>query len=313
MTGYLARRIGTSVITILLISLISFIFIALLPGDPAKVLLGEFATPEKEEIVTRKWGLDKPILYRYALWIANVLRGDLGESLVSRVKVTELLSSWWPVSVELCLLSLGFACFVGIPAGLAAVLLRKRPGKAFMAGILVAQSVPSYVSGLLLILIFSIKLGWLPSSGYAPLFENPLQNIRSMILPSVSLGLVIMAFIARFTRSAMLEVLNMDFVRTARSKGLAESSVLIRHAFRYALIPVISLLGTQLVWFLGGAIIQEILFVLPGMGRAVVRALMMRDFAVIQAVVLLMSGIAAMTNLLVDISYAILDPRIRYT
>lgn len=312
MSRYFFKRISTSVITIFLISFFSFMFVSMLPGDPAEVLLGEFATPENIEIVTRKWGLDKPLLYRYALWIGNVLHGDLGESLVSRVKVTELVRSWWPISAELCLLSLAIACMVGIPAGFVAVVLRRRTERVFMTLILVAQSVPSFVSGLLLILMFSIKLHWLPSSGYVPLLEDPLQNLRSMILPSVSLGLVVSALMARFTRSCMLDVMSMDFVRTARSKGLAELTVLVKHVFRSALIPVISLLGTQLIWFLGGAIIQEIVFVLPGLGRAVVRAVMMRDFAVIQAIVLLMACVAAVANLLVDVTYGLFDPRIRY-
>ncbi len=312
MRSYLAKRVLSSVITLLIISFISFVFIALLPGNPAEVLLGEFATPESVAIQTQQWGLDKPILYRYAIWMGNVLRGNFGESLISRIPVRSLIARAWPVSVELCLLALLIAVIIGIPLGVVTATAKPMTERAVMTSVLIAQSVPSFVSGILMILVFSVKLHWLPSSGYVSFLDNPIQNLKVMIMPALSLGLVIAALLARFTRSCMLDALGADFVRTARAKGLKELTVLIRHAFRSALIPVVSLLGTQIVWFLGGAIIQEIVFVLPGLGRAVVRSVMGRDFATIQAVVLLMAAVAAIANLLVDIAYGLLDPRIRY-
>lgn len=312
MKSYFVKRILSSLITLLIISFITFVFVALLPGNPAEVLLGEFATPETTAVLTHEWGLDKPILYRYGIWMGNVVRGNFGESIISRIPVRSLIARAWPVSVELCLLSLVIACGVGIPLGVATAIMKRRPERLAMISVLVAQSVPSFVSGILMILIFSVKLKWLPSSGYVSFLEDPLQNMKVMIMPALSLGLVIAALLARFTRSCMLDALGADFVRTARAKGLTETTVLLRHAFRSAMIPVVSLLGTQLVWFLGGAIIQEIVFVLPGLGRAVVRAVMGRDYAAIQAVVLLMATVAAVANLLVDLIYGLLDPRIRY-
>jgi peptide/nickel transport system permease protein len=244
--------------------------------------------------------------------MGNVLRGDLGVSLISRIPVRSLIARAWPVSVELCLLSLLIAMIIGIPLGVVTATAKPLTERTLMTSVLVAQSVPSFVSGILMILVFSVKLHWLPSSGYVSFIDNPIQNLKVMIMPALSLGLVIAALLARFTRSCMLDALGADFVRTARAKGLKELTVLIRHAFRSALIPVVSLLGSQIVWFLGGAIIQEIVFVLPGLGRAVVRSVMGRDFATIQAVVLLMAAVAAIANLLVDVVYGLLDPRIRY-
>jgi len=310
--SYVAKRVLSSVITLLIISFISFVFVALLPGSPAEVLLGEFATPQSVAVLTHEWGLDKPMLYRYGIWIGNVLRGNFGESLISRIPVRSLIARAWPVSVELCLLSLLIAIVVGMPLGVVTATARPATERAVMTSVLVAQSVPSFVSGILMILVLSVKLHWLPSSGYVSFLENPVQNLKVMIMPALSLGLVIAALLARFTRSCMLDALSADFVRTARAKGLKELTVLIRHAFRSAMIPVVSLLGAQLVWFLGGAIIQEIVFVLPGLGRAVVRSVMGRDFATIQAVVLLMATVAALSNLAIDVLYGLLDPRIRY-
>ena len=312
MGSYFAKRVLSSLITLLIISFISFVFVALLPGSPAEVLLGEFATPEAAAILTHEWGLDQPILYRYAIWMGNVLHGNFGESLISRIPVRSLVARAWPVSVELCLLSLLIALVAGLPLGVVTATAKPRSERVVMTSVLVAQSVPSFVSGILMILVLSVKLHWLPSSGYVSFLENPVQNLKVMIMPSLSLGLVIAALLTRFTRSCMLDALGADFVRTARAKGLRELTVLIRHAFRSAMIPVVSLIGAQLVWFLGGAIIQEIVFVLPGLGRAVVRAVMGRDFALIQAVVLLIATVAAIANLFVDVVYGLLDPRIRY-
>ena len=312
MGGYIFKRLLSSLITLWLISFFSFAFVALLPGNPAEILLGEFVTPEKVATITRQWGLDKPILYRYGIWLTKLLHGDFGESILSRRPTSLLIISAWPVSVELALLALMVACFIGIPAGIFAAVLRPRVQRLLMAIILVAQSVPSFVSALIFILIVCIILRLLPASGYVPFTVNPIKNLQAMLLPSISLGLVLSGFLARFTRSCTLDALGEDFVRTARSKGLDERRVILKHAFRSALIPVISLLGTQVVWFLGGAIIQEIVFVLPGLGRLIVRSVMNRDYSVIQAVILLIAVVAALANLAVDLAYGALDPRIRY-
>jgi len=310
--AYIFRRMVSSLITLWLISFFSFCFIALLPGNPAEILLGEFATPEKVAIITKQWGLDKPILQRYGIWLWRVLHGDFGESILSRKPTSLLVLNALPVTAELTLLALMVACLIGIPAGVFAAVARPSVQRILTVIILVAQSVPSYVSALVLILIVCIRLRWLPASGYVPFTVNPVKNLETMLLPSISLGLVISGFLARFTRSCTLDALGEDFVRTARSKGLSERRVVFKHALRSALIPVVSLLGTQVVWFLGGAIIQETIFVLPGMGRLIVRSVMNRDYSVIQAVVLLIAVIAALTNLAIDLIYGALDPRIRY-
>lgn len=312
MGAYVFKRVVTTFITLALISFFTFMSTALLPGNPAELLLGQFATPEKVATITRQWGLDKPILYRYVVWINNLLHGNLGRSILSRKPVIELLLIAWPIDVELCLFSLTLVCLIGIPTGIIAAVVRPMAQRLLIATILVAQSIPSYVSALILILVVCLRLGWLPTSGYVPFTQNPVKNLQVMLLPAISLSLVYSGFLARFTRACVLDVLHTDFVRTARSKGLSEPKVILKHGFRSALIPVISLLGTQIVWLLGGSIIQEMIFVLPGLGQLVMRSVMNRDYAVIQAVVLLMGVIAASANLVVDLAYGVLDPRIRY-
>jgi len=313
MAGYIVRRLGTAIITIFAISFLAFLFVALLPGNPAEILLGPWATPEAVKTLTAKWGLDQPLLVRYGVWLHNFLRGDFGFSLTSRKPVTELVLTALPVTAELCFLACLVGCMVGIPAGILAAGVRSRVVSQLVIAVAVlAQSIPSFVSALGLILLFSFKLKVLPLSGYAPLSAGIRLNLQHMCLPSLSLGLVLGGFLARYVRGCLLEVLQSDYIRTARAKGLSETVVLLKHAFRTSTIPVVSLLGAQIVWLLGGAIIQETVFVLPGMGRLVVHSVMNRDYAVVQATVLIMAVIAAVVNLLVDLLYGILDPRIRY-
>jgi len=312
MGSYILRRLVSSLLTIFLVSFVSFIFVALLPGDPARLLLGRWATPEKVAIINRQWGLDKPLLYRYVIWLNNLLHGNFGESIISRKPTLELLLRAIPVSCELCFLALVIGCLLGIPAGVFAAVSRPVTQRLVMVGILVAQSIPSYVSALLLILILCIKWKVLPASGYVGFFDSPLRNLEHMLLPSLSLGLVLSGSIARFSRGAVLDALHADYVRTARSKGLSERTVIVKHAFRSAMIPIVSLLGAQVVWLIGGAIIQEMIFVLPGMGRLAVRSVMNRDYSVIQGVVLFVGIAAGVINLAIDLLYGFLDPRVRY-
>lgn len=312
MVNYIKKRLISSIITLFLITFISFIFVALLPGEPAELLLGEFATPEKVAKINSQWGLDKPIILRYFMWLKNILQGDFGKSILSQKPTLGLIKNAWPVSFQLCLMAMIFSCLTGIPAGIFIVILKPKSQRFLMSITLIAQSIPSFVTGLLLIIIISINLKLLPSSGYVSFFENPLKNLQAMLLPSISLGLVVSAFLARFTRGCILDILQENYIRTARSKGLKEYVILLKHSFRPALIPIVSLLGTQIVWFLGGAIIQEIVFVLPGMGRLIVRSVMNRDYSVIQGIILIMAATAALANLAVDLLYGFLDPRIRY-
>lgn len=312
MASYVSKRIFSSIITIALVTFVSFLFVALIPGEPAQLLLGQWATPEKIAAINHQWGLDKPLFVRYGIWLKNLLQGNLGQSLLSRKPTLELLSNAFPVSFELCLLSMLVACSLGILAGILASILRPVSQRFLMFNVLVAQSIPSYVSALILILLICVRWQLLPASGYVTFLDDPLKNLRSLLLPSISLGLVLSASIARFTRGCMLDILREDYIRTARSKGAKESSVIVRHAFRSAMIPVVSLVGAQIVFLAGGAIIQEIIFVLPGMGRLVVTSLLNRDYSVIQGVILLIAGTATLVNLLVDLLYGFLDPRIRY-
>jgi len=287
--------------------------VALLPGEPAELLLGQFATPEKVAIINAQWGLDEPILIRYFVWLKNVLQGDFGKSILSQKPTLDLIKNSFPVSFQLCFMSMTFACLIGIPIGIFIAILKSKNLRHLLTfTTLIAQSIPSFVTGLIFIIIMSVKLNLLPSSGYVSFFENPLKNLQAMLMPSISLGLVIGAFLARFTRGCIMDSLQEDFVRTARSKGLKEYVILLKHALRPALIPIVSLIGTQIVWLLGGAIIQEMVFVLPGMGSLVVRAIMNRDYTVIQSVVLIIAITTALSNLLVDLLYGFLDPRIKY-
>ena len=315
MLAFLTRRILLALPALFGVALVVFLLMRAVPGDVVTNLVGleGNVTPERRAELQRMFGLDLPVHVQFVQWLRAALQGDLGSSLRTGRSVSLDLALRFPVTLQLTFLSLCVALLVAVPAGVAAALRRGRlVDYAVSVFALLGLSLPSFFLGILLILLFSLRLGWLPPAGYVPFTEAPLDNLRHMLLPSVSLGLVLAAATARIVRSTMLEMLNRDFVRTARAKGLAEPRVLYRHALRNALIPVVTVVGLQFGTLLGGAVIIEQVFSLPGVGRFALEGINLRDYPVVQGAILLISAAFIVVNLLVDVLYSLIDPRIRY-
>lgn len=315
MLSFLARRTLLALPALLGVALVVFLLMRAVPGDVVTSLVGLEGniTPERRAELQRMFGLDLPVHVQFVQWLSAALQGDLGSSLRTGRSVSLDLALRFPVTLQLTFLSLCVALLIAVPAGVAAALRRGRMvDYAVSVFALLGLSLPSFFLGILLILLFSLRLGWLPPAGYVPFAEAPLDNLRHMVLPSISLGLVLAAATARIVRSTMLEVLNRDFIRTARAKGLAEPRVLYRHALRNALIPVVTVVGLQFGTLLGGAVIIEQVFSLPGVGRFALEGINLRDYPVVQGAVLLISAAFIVVNLLVDVLYSLIDPRIRY-
>lgn len=316
MGRYLANRIALALPVLLGISIVVFLMLKLVPGDPAIALLGPQAEPKDIEMLRRAWGLDRPIYRQYLTWLANVLRGDLGLSLEQRIPVAILVLTKFKNTAILTLASMFISCAVGLTAG---VLSATRPYSLFdrlaMALALFANSMPAFWLGLMLIFAFSLSLGWFPVSGMQSIREEGglLDLLRHLVLPAITLGGATTAIVARLTRSAMLEVIHQDYVRTARAKGLFERRVVLGHALRNALLPVVTVVGLQVGFLLGGAVLTETVFSWPGVGLQLYRAISTRDIPLIQGSVLLIAVTFVLINLLVDVVYAYLDPRIRYS
>jgi len=311
-TEFLVRRAFISAVTLVLISLIVFTGVRMIPGDPARVMAGTDADAAGLEEVREKYGLHDPIPVQYVRWIGLALRGDLGESIRTRQSVAWTVAIKLPITVELACLALLIALALAIPAGVIAAVRRNTAWDVLAsAASLCGVSIPNFWLGIMLILLVSVRLGWLPASGFVPLFEDPVANVKRMLMPALVLGTALAAVLMRQTRNAMIEVLSADYIRTARSKGLAGSAVVVRHALRNALIPVVTILGLQMGALMGGAVVTESIFVLPGFGRLIVEAVFTRDYPVVQGVVLITASSYVLINLLVDISYTVLNPRIR--
>jgi peptide/nickel transport system permease protein len=312
MLGFLARRLGTVVPTLVLVSMLIFGLQQLLPGDPAKILAGEEQDPTVIAYLQKKLHLDEPLPVRYAYWMAGVLRGDLGESVRNQQPVLDLVLQKLPVTVELAVLAMAVALLVGIPTGIAAAVGR---GTAWDIGAnafaLWGLSTPNFWLGILMILLFSVQLGWLPASGYVSPFEDLGANLAAMVMPAFVLGNALAAVLMRHTRSAMLQVLSADYIRTARSKGLREAPVVLRHALRNALVPVVTLGALEFGTLLSGAVLTEQVFTIPGFGKLIVDAVFNRDYAVVQGVVLVTATAYILLNLLADLAYFALNPRLR--
>lgn len=315
MLRFLVRRLLLAIPTLLGIAIIVFLLMRSIPGDVVTNLVGLQGNVSAERLqeLRRMFGLDLPIHLQFKEWILGVLRGDLGTSLRTSRPVVQDLILRFPVTLELTTLSLVFAVLVALPAGIAAAVNRGGPVDLAVSVLaLLGLSVPGFYLGILLILLFSLRLGWLPPAGYIPFAENPLDNLRHMVLPALSLGLILAAATVRISRSTMLEVLGRDYIRTARAKGLTEGRVRYRHALRNALIPVITVVGLQFGTLLGGAVIIEQVFSLPGIGRFALEGINLRDYPVVQGAVLLIAGAFVLVNLVVDVLYSLIDPRIRY-
>lgn len=313
MTGYVARRVGQMALALLGVSVIVFALIHFVPGDPVRIALGTRFDQETYDALVRRNGLDRPIVVQYFSWLGSALQGDLGVSFRSGQPVTRLVMERFPATLTLAGAALFVALVVGIPLGVvSAVRSGSKLDYAATAASQVGVSVPDFWAGIMYILFFSLSLGWLPPSGYVSLFEDPLGWLSHLVLPSLAVGLVSGSIIFRFTRSAVLEALHQDYTRMARAKGLSRWRVLRGHVLPNAWIPVLTVIGLQLGFLLGGVIVVEILFAWPGIGRLAFLAVGDRDYTVLQGTVLYIAFMFLLINLLVDLLYGWLDPRVRY-
>lgn len=313
MTAYILRRIALMVPVLIIVAIIIFSLVHITPGDPAAVMAGEEATAQQVEELRERLGLNEPIHIQFIRWTADAIRLDFGESLFLREPVTKSMLDRAQPTVLLTIYSLSLALLIAVPSGVVAAVRRNSiVDRALMVIAISGAAIPNFFFGIVLILLFAVVFGWLPAGGYVDINDDPVQHFRRMILPSIALGFAAAGLLARMVRSTMLDVLNEDYVRTAYAKGLALRRVVLLHALRNALIPAMTVLGISLAGLLGGAIVVETVFSLPGMGRLVVQSIQRRDYPVIQGVVLVTAVIQLVVMLLVDVLYVYVDPRIRY-
>jgi peptide/nickel transport system permease protein len=311
MRGFVLRKIGAALIVLLLASMLVFAGVRALPGDPALALGGEERDPAVLAQIRHDYGLDKPLPVQYVTWLSHVVRGDLGSD-QRKLPVGHTIVTRLPITLELAGLAIIFGSTLGIAAGVVAAVRRgKTEDYAATTVALVGLSVPHFWLGLLMIVLFAVRLHWLPAGGYVPFSEDPVENLRHMIMPAIVLGTGLSAVIMRQMRSSMLDSLGADYVRTARAKGLSELTVVTVHAFRNSLITVTTIIGLQLGVLISGAVITEQIFGIAGFGRLTIDAVNQRDYALIQGVVLVVAAAYVLVNLCVDIAYSFLNPRIR--
>jgi peptide/nickel transport system permease protein len=312
MGSFLIRRLAGAFVVLVLVSLMSFALIWLVPGDPASAFLDASATPDQVAKLRGALGLDLSLPQQMLGWYGRILSGDLGQSILLNRSVTAALIERLPVTLSLAALALAFAVFFGVAAGIIAAVNHNRwPDQAVMTTALLGLSVPDFWLGLVMVLVFAVSLGWLPSGGFTPFMQSPTEWLRGMILPALTLGLVQVGFIARMARASMLDTLSQDYVRTADAKGLAKLYVVMRHALPNAMIPILTVIGIVSGALLGGAVIVEQVFSIPGVGRLIVGAIASRDFPVLQGGLLFLAVVYLAINLVVDILYAVVDPRVR--
>jgi len=305
MLNYVFKRLLGLIPTLLIVAVLVFLFVHMLPGDPARLIAGPEADASVIELVRKQLGLDQPLYKQFLHYIANVLQGDFGTSMVSRRPVSEEVASRFMPTFWLTLASMAWAVLFGLAAGIVAAVWRNRwPDKLGMALAVTGISFPAFALGMLLMQIFSVELGWLPTVGA--------DTWKHYVLPSITLGAAVAAIMARFTRASFVDVLSEDYIRTARAKGVSEKWVILKHGFRNAMIPVVTMMGLQFGFLLGGSIVVEKVFNWPGLGRLLVDSVDMRDYPVIQAEVLLVSLEFILINLVVDVLYAAINPAIRY-
>ncbi len=313
MALFLLRRIGATVPILAIVAAIVFFIIRLTPGDPAAILAGDTATPETVAAIRARLGLDQPIALQFALWVVQLLRGDFGTSIVSNQPVLALVSDRAEPTLSLALATIVASVAIGIPLG---VLAAWRQGswidRATMSASVIGFALPGFVLGYLLVYIFALKLRWLPVQGFSSLSDGLGEFAAHIALPTATLSFVFVALIARVTRAGMLDVLGQDFVRTARAKGLPDRAVLLGHALRNAAIPIVSVIGIGIAFLIGGVVVTESVFNLPGLGRLTVESVLARDYPVVQGIILIFSALYVLVNLAIDLSYALFDPRITY-
>ncbi|MBI4011961.1 MAG: ABC transporter permease [Candidatus Rokubacteria bacterium] len=313
MLPYVVRRLAQVVPVLLFASLVVFLMVYLVPGDPVLAVLGGEARPEQVEAMRKQMGLDRPLVVQYGRWLGRVAQGDLGVSFINSYPVWSLIGLKLPATLALAAGALTVTLLISLPLGiLAAVRQGSWVDRLAVGFTALGLSVPTFWLGVLLVLLFSLRLQWLPASGYVPLFTRPALSLQHLLMPSVTLGIAIAAILTRFVRTAMLEVIRQDYVRTARAKGLPEGRVVIRHALKNAFIPVLTVIALQVGNLLGGAVITESIFDYPGVGQLILYAVTTKDYSVVQGTLLLLVFAFVLINLLTDVAYAILDPRVRY-
>jgi peptide/nickel transport system permease protein len=313
MMGFAVRRVLTTIPVMAFVALFVFSLLYIAPGDPAAVIAGDQASAEDIERIRHGLGLDRPFLVRFAEWTWQVLQGDLGTSMFTGLPVTELIKQRIEPTLSLMVVTLAFAITIAVPLG---VLAAWKAGglldRLFMGFAVLGFSVPVFVAGYLLAYVFALQLDWLPAQGYTPLSQGVRPWLENLILPAIALGFVYIALIARTTRAAMLEVLTQDYVRTARAKGVSEGGILFLHALKNAAVPIVTVIGIGVALLIGGAVVTESVFAIPGLGRLTIDAIVRRDYPLIQGIVLMFSMVYVLVNLAIDLLYTLIDPRIRY-
>ncbi len=312
MLRYIARRLSQLIPVLLLASILVFLLLRWIPGDPAMILAGSEATPAMVSAVRADMGLDRPIAVQYAIWAVHVIHGDFGKSFISGQPVLHLIKRRLPASVELAAAAAAISVLMALPLGVLAA-VRQRSVFDYLVTALngIALALPNFWLGILVVLLFALKLKLLPSFGWRDPFTDPVNGLKHLILPAVTLSLHITAVLSRFTRTTVLEVLRQDFVRTGRAKGLGERRLVLRHVLRNALIPVLTVLGIQFGQMLGGVVVVEAIFSWPGIGQLILQAVLNRDYTVVQGALLVSVGLFLLVNLATDITYGFIDPRIR--
>jgi peptide/nickel transport system permease protein len=312
MLGYVLRRLLEAVPVLFFATIVIFLGLRAVPGDAALVLAGPNASAAQVDAIRRENGLDQPLWVQYVIWLGNVVRGDLGNSFFTRTPVAQLLAQRLPATLELTFAGMGLSMLVGIPLGILCAVKQRQPVDIIVSAFNgLALGIPGFWLGILGILVFALVLGWLPAGGHGDWARDPLLALKFLALPAATLALGGAAALSRLVKSSMLEVLQDDYVRTARAKGLSESALLWRHALRNALVPVITVLGVQFGRLMGGAVITESVFGWPGVGRLIRDSITNRDFATVQACLLMLVAIFIVTNVLTDVLYGVVDPRIR--
>lgn len=312
MLRYFLSRVLVAVPTLVLVSIFVFLLQKLLPGDPILVMAGESRDEATIQMLRERYHMNDPVIMQYLYWLGDVLRGDFGTSLRTGLPVTELIAQKLPVTIQLAVMSMFFAILIGIPAGIISA-VKKGTFWDYLANFVALSglSVPNFWLGIMLILLISVELGWLPASGYVSLLEDPVRSLQTTLMPAIVLATGIAGSLMRHTRSAMLGVLQQDYVRTARAKGLREKVIVLGHAFRNALLPIITLSAVMFGELLAGAVLTEQIFTIPGFGKMIVDAVFNRDYAVVQGVVLITATAFIAINLLADMFYFLLNPRMR--
>ncbi|PYO23130.1 MAG: peptide ABC transporter [Candidatus Rokuibacteriota bacterium] len=313
MKTYVVRRLLALIPVALVVATVAFVLIHLAPGDPASVIAGPYASAEDVQRLQHQLGLDQPLWIQLARWYGRLLRGDVGDSIFLRKPVLDAIADRVEPTLLLTVFATVVAVLIGVPAGIVSAHRHNTAAdQTVMVLALVGISVPNFLLGLLLILFFSVQLGWFPVAGYSPLEYGWAKTLRSLVLPAFALGVVQSGLIARITRSAMLDVLREQFILAGRAKGLGEPALVYKHALKNAMIPTITIIGISFAILIGGAIVVETVFNIPGLGRLIISAVLRRDYPVIQGVVLCIAGVYMLINLAVDLSYPLFDPRVRY-